>query len=98
MEAYPVDTSKFPHLAKLSNEKELKNLFQMHKRLTEDTKLLKELHNKHLVLIMGRTGSGKSTFANALISGSKSLVKKKKRETGPKIKATPLIHNNRQVF
>jgi predicted GTPase len=42
-------------------------------RLEVDSDLLKELIGKDLILIMGRTGSGKSTFANGLISGADSV-------------------------
>jgi predicted GTPase len=68
----------------------------MHNRLENDSALLKELHNKHLVLIMGRTGSGKSTLANAMISGSGSISYNPSYSGLTTSK--PLTYNDRAVF
>ena len=68
-----VDAGKFPLLAELKSEKNLQYLLKMHNRLAIDSVLLKELHGKDLILIMGRTGTGKSTFANSIISGADTV-------------------------
>lgn len=46
--------------------------------MIKDQKYLQNLKDKHVVLLFGTTGSGKSTFANALLNGSGKLKRNEK--------------------
>jgi hypothetical protein len=95
-EAYYLDKVEYPRLAELKGEKKMQELLKMHSRLEIDSELLKELHGQDLILIMGATGSGKSTFANSLLSGVDSI---EWFEDYSGLKTTqPLKYNNRSVF
>ena len=79
MEAFPntpniiFNDRVVPELAKLNRERNLQHLLKMMNRLEVDSNVLAELRGRDLILVMGRTGTGKSTMANALISGAGSV-------------------------
>lgn len=49
------------------------HLNNMDKKLTNGLRCLKRLKDKHCVLLVGPTGAGKSTIANALLQGTNML-------------------------
>ena len=49
------------------------HLLDMQRKLVVGKRALTNLQNKNVVVIMGPTGAGKSTIANALIKGASQL-------------------------
>ena len=66
---YLEDSQKF-----LIREEPLYNhLYNMGTRLVSGSKAIEEIQGKRVIMIMGPTGSGKSTVANAMIQGPECL-------------------------
>ena len=76
-----------------------RELHNMGKRMVTGIPALESLKGKDAVLILGPTGSGKSTVANALISGVDKLEKVDDDEWGTVIKTTePLVVDGKTLF
>ena len=76
------------------NDRTYSRILDMQARIKEGKEGLKELVGKKVVLLMGPTGAGKSTLANAIIQPDKI---KFDDDTG-NFNAPPLNHKNRQMF
>ena len=56
------------------DEKQFQNITALNTRLQHDSMSLEELSNKRVIVLLGTTGCGKSTLANAIIRGVSNLV------------------------
>ena len=63
-------------------------------RVHNEQDSLFELKDKNVILLMGITGSGKSTIANALIKGPSKIS----LDDGLFNVAEPIIYNNEIIF
>ena len=49
------------------------DLLELNRRVEEDNQLLKELENKNVLMLLGTTGTGKSTMSNAFVLGPDNI-------------------------
>jgi putative ribosome biogenesis GTPase RsgA len=48
-------------------------LLELNKRVEGDSGILKELEGKNIIMLLGTTGTGKSTMANAFTVGPENI-------------------------
>ena len=76
------------------NEKQYRELTALFTRIQKDEESLKELEGKHVVILFGTTGTGKSTLANAMVNGVGNIELKDGLYNAVK----PVLHNGEVIF
>ena len=69
---------------------------QLYDRVALDKKSLAELEGQDVVLALGQTGVGKSSFCRALIQGAKTMEYNDEDQVVPT--GGDLIHNGQKIF
>ena len=76
------------------NEKQYREQTALFTRIQKDEEALKELEGKHVVILFGTTGTGKSTLANAMVNGVGNIELKDGLYNAVK----PVPHNGEVCF